>query len=298
MTWILLSLLSAGFLGVYDLLKKLSVRDNAVVPVLFFSNLAGAVFWGPLLVWSWMDPNSISSGLYVDPVDRQEHALLFAKAALVSASWIFGYFALKHLPLSIAGPIRSTSPLWTISFALILFQERPTPYQWIGIGIILLSFYAFSLAGKLEGIHFHRDKWVGYMIVGTMLGALSSVYDKYLLQTVGFTVPTVQAWFSIYLLVILGPFALLHRWAGWARHRFEWRWSIPLVGLALLIADFVYFAAVRDPEALISVITPIRRSGVIITFLAGIFWLKEKNVRPKAWCVAGILLGIVILHRG
>ena len=49
MHWIVASLLSALFLGVYELCTKHAVRDNAVVPVLFFSTLTGAIIWVALL---------------------------------------------------------------------------------------------------------------------------------------------------------------------------------------------------------------------------------------------------------
>lgn len=299
MSWILLSLLSAVFLGVYDLLKKASVRDNAVVPVLFFSTIAGAIIWLPFIVWSHVSSASIPSPLLqVQSLDSRGHGLLFGKAALVSASWIFGYFAFKHLPLSIAGPIRATGPLWTIAFAVLVFGEKPSTLQWAGSVVILASFYAFSLAGKLEGIRFHRDKWVGFLILATLLGATSALYDKFLLQQIQISVPTVQAWFSVYLVVVIAPFAIMWKCGLWQRGQFEWRWSVPLVGVALLAADFLYFTAVSDSEALIAVISPIRRTCVIITFLGGIFWLGEKNPRPKALCVAGILLGVILLQLG
>ncbi|MCB1097787.1 MAG: EamA family transporter [Verrucomicrobiae bacterium] len=299
MSWILLSLLSAVFLGIYDLLKKASVRDNAVVPVLFFSTIAGPVVWLPFILWSHYSSATVPSALLrVDELTPGGHGLLFGKSALVSASWIFGYFAFKHLPLSIAGPIRATGPLWTIVFAVLFFAEKPTPMQWAGSVVILGSFYAFSLAGKLEGIRFHRDKWVGFLIVATLLGATSSLYDKFLLQRMQISVPTVQAWFSVYLVIVMAPFALMWKCGLWRRGHFEWRWTVPMVGVALLAADFLYFTAVRDSDALIAVISPIRRTCVIITFIGGIFWLGEKNPRPKALCVAGILLGVVLLHFG
>ncbi len=39
MSWIAASLVSAFFLGLYDLSKKHALRDNAVLPVLFLSTL-------------------------------------------------------------------------------------------------------------------------------------------------------------------------------------------------------------------------------------------------------------------
>lgn len=297
MSWVLLSVMSALVLGGYDLLKKLAVRDNAVLPVLFLSVATGATVWIPLRVWSALADEAFPSKmLRVEPLDSTGHLLLFAKSALVGASWVFSYFAVKHLPVSIAGPIRATSPLWTILIAVAFLGESPTAWQWAGVGVILVSFYAFSLAGRLEGIRFHRDKWVGFLLVATLLSSLSAIFDKYLLQGAGFSAATVQCWFSIYLVLALAPLMVLW-WRGrWPRNTFEWRWSIPLIGLSLLLADFLYFSAIGREGALISVISPLRRASVLVTFLGGVVLFREKGFRLKLACLAVLLAGVILLN--
>lgn len=221
--------------------------------------------------------------------------LLFAKSALVGASWTLALFGMKHLPLSIATPIRSTSPLWTTLVAVILLGERPSSLQWLGMLVIMLAFLVFSQTGKLEGVNFSQNRWVGCMIAATLLGSLSALYDKYLLQTAAISPATVQAWFSIYLVPVMIPLAI--RW--YAKDRpsqpFQWRWSIPTIAIMLLIADFLYFTAVSDPDALISVVSPVRRTSVIIPFIFGIVVLSELNWKRKAISIALMLLGVVLV---
>jgi transporter family protein len=107
----------------------------------------------------------------------------------------------------------------------------------------------------------------------------------------------VQAWFSVYLVVVLLPFYLLWKRGVWQRSAFHWRWSIPLIGLSLLVADIVYFTAVKDPEALISIISPVRRMSVVISFFGGVFLFGERShIRPKALCLLVLLLGVVLLN--
>ena len=186
----------------------------------------------------------------VDSIGPLDHLRLPAKSALVGASWIFGYFAVKHLPLSIAGPIRATSPIWTILFAVALMGERPATLQWAGIAVVLLAFYAFSFIGRLEGIRFHRNKWVGYMLAATLIGAAAHSTINSSSKRSACDLRQ-SAWFSIYLVLVLAPFALLWQRNIWPRGPFAWRWSIPLIGLALLVADFLYFTAITHPDALI-----------------------------------------------
>ncbi len=208
----ILSLCSAIFLGLYDIAKKAAVRGNAVAPVLFFNVLTGACVWGPAIVLSRVACDWIPfDSLVVDEIDWRVHGLLLAKSALVGCSWIFALFALKYLPLSIAAPIRASSPFWTILIAVSFMHERPNPPQWLGVAIILASFYAFSLLGRKEGIHFHRNRWVSFMILATLLGSCSALYDKFLLQHLNLKPATVQAWFSIYLV----PTANAHSGSSW-----------------------------------------------------------------------------------
>ena len=50
--WLILAFLSAAFLGVYDSLKKKSLRDNAVLPVLFLNTLFCSLIFLPFIVVS------------------------------------------------------------------------------------------------------------------------------------------------------------------------------------------------------------------------------------------------------
>jgi transporter family protein len=295
LNWLALSLLSAVLLGLYDFLKKSALRDNAVLPVLCGGIWAGALVWLPFILWSALaSPTLPHPALHVTGITPLSHLHLFLKSGLVVTSWVFGYVGLKSLPLTIATPIRSTGPLWTIALAVLLFHEHPSPRQWLGITIVLVSFFAFSLAGKLDGIHFHRNRAVLYIIAATLLGACSALFDKYLLQTTSLTPTEVQAWFSLYSALIMIPVLLWWR-SRPERNRFHWRWSIPAIGLALLAADLLYFTAVSQPDALISLISPVRRSAVIVSFLLGIFLLKEKHILPKLLCILGILAGVFLL---
>lgn len=282
-------------MGLYDFFKKSALRDNAVLPVLFGGIATGSLVWLPFLVWSALSASTLPHpSLHVTEISPLNHLQIFLKSVLVVTSWIFGYLGLKSLPLSIATPIRATSPLWTILMALIFLAERPSPKQWAGVVVILAAFFVFSLAGKKEGIEFHRSKAVAFIVVATIVGACSAIFDKFLLQTADLTPNEVQAWFSLYSTPVMIP-ALVWWKRQPSRNRFAFRWTIPGIGLALLAADFFYFHAIAQPDALISLISPVRRSAVIISFILGVVLLKEQ-VRPsKVLAVCGILVGVFLL---
>lgn len=296
MHWALLSLTSALFLGLYDVCQKHALRNNAVMPVLLVSTLTSATVWAALLLLGSCLPQALPTALRVPALGWLGHAELGLKAVIVSASWLCTYLAVKHLPISLAAPIRATGPLWTLGAALLLLGERPSWLQLLGIATTLTSFFGLSLVGRLEGVHFHKNRWVGYMVLGTLFGAASGLYDKLLLGKLRLSPATVQAWFSIYLLAVFAPLTL---W--WWRprratepHAFELRFSIPLLAFCLLCADFAYFYALREPAGLISLVSSIRRGSTLIAFAAGLRLFHEQNGLRKLPPVLGIVLGIVL----
>lgn len=50
--WVILAFLSACLLGFYDVFKKKSLADNAVLPVLMINTVVCALFFLPLIVAS------------------------------------------------------------------------------------------------------------------------------------------------------------------------------------------------------------------------------------------------------
>jgi drug/metabolite transporter (DMT)-like permease len=244
MTWVVATLVSAFFLGIYDLGTKHAVRDNAVLPALFLANLCSALVWGALIAADRLGPG-LPAALHVAPLTPWQHFLMFTKSFIVAVSWVFTYFAMKHLPVSIAAPIRATGPMWTLLGALAVLGERPGPLELLGIAITLVSFAGLAFAGAREGIHFHRDRWVGWLVVGTMVAAVSGLYDRFLMHGRGFSAATAQAWFVIYLALLFLPLAIGWKLRLWNRNEFEWRGSILVISFALLAADFLYFDALR-----------------------------------------------------
>lgn len=296
MSWFLLSVASACFLGLYDLAKKAAVKDNAVPPVLFLNVVTAALVYTPILLVTSCSPALLEdTWLCIESLTPAEHGLLFLKSALVGTSWTLALFGLKHLPLSVATPIRSTSPMWTCVLAIVVMGERPSPLQACGALVILVALLLLSGVSRLEGIHFRNNRWVACMVAATLLGTASSIYDKYLLQVRGFAPATLQAWFSIYLVPVTMPMACYWFTRQRRTRPFEWRWTIPLIAILLLTADILYFQAVSDPQALISIISPLRRTAVLIPFLYGALVLNEPNWQRKAGCVGLMLLGALLV---
>jgi len=298
MNWVAATLLSAFFLGIYDLCTKHAVRANAVTPVFFFSTLTGALVWLALLATDAIHPGWLPASLVTDPLTWKQHLQLLLKSSIVAASWVGTYYALKYLPMSLGAPIRATSPLLTFFGAVVFLGERPTWLETVGVLTTLASFMGLSIVGAAEGVCFHRNKWFWSLIAGNVFGAVSALYDKYLLGTLHFSVPTVQCWFSIYLVMLFTPLTVGWKLRLWPRNGFTWRWSVPFIALSLLVADYLYFWALRHPEALVAVVMSLRRANTLVAFFGGLILFKEVNGMKKLPAVIGILVGIVLTILG
>lgn len=296
--WVVAALCSALFLGVYELCTKHAVRENAVLPVLFFSTLTGAVVWGAVLAVDWVAPGALPASLITERLTGFQHLQLALKSGIVALSWIFTYFGLKHLPLSLGSPIRATSPIVVVLGAVLILGERLTLLETLGVLTTIAAFIGLSAAGRGEGVHFHRNKWVWFLVAGTVLGAMSALYDRYLLGKVRFSVPTVQAWFSIYLLGFFTPFMIGWQRRWWPRNEFHWRWSVPGIALALLVADYIYFSALANPDALVAVVMSLRRASTLVAFVGGLWFFGERTDQLKTLAVLGIITGIVLTLLG
>ena len=302
--WLILAFLSATLLGFYDSFKKESLRDNAVIPVLFLNTLFASMIFLPFIILSYNTTMLDGSIFHVASGGCDEHKYIIGKSIIVLSSWIFGYFGMKHLPLTIVGPINATRPVMVLVGALLVFGERLNVYQWIGVALAVASFFMLSRSGKKEGIDFKHDKWIYFIVLAAVLGAVSGLYDKYLMAPresggVGLNSMMVQSWYNIYqcfmMLIMLLVIWYPKRKASTA---FHWHWGIILISVFLSAADFVYFYALSFPDAMISIVSMVRRGSVIVSFLFGAMLLHEKNLKSKLVDLMLVLLGMVFLYIG
>ena len=311
--WVVYALVSASLLGLYDVFKKKSLQGNAVIPVLLINTVICTLFFLPSIVGSLTGMISPDNSLYIPDGGWREHKLVIIKAFVVLSSWICGYFAIKKLPLTIVGPVNATRPVMTLVGAMLIFGERLNLLQWAGVCVAIFSFWMLSRSGKKEGIDFKSNVWVLLLVAAAVLGACSGLYDKYLMASSGAGLDRlfVQGWYNLYQAVIMGVIMLL----VWLPERkralaqavpgtgpdyvpFVWKWTIPFISLALTAADLAYLYALTMPGAMISVVSMIRRSSVLVSFVFGAVVFHEKNLRSKALDLVFVLLSLILLLLG
>ena len=302
--WLILAFCSAALLGFYDVFKKLALRDNAVLPVLFLNTMICSLLFLPFILLSTYTGVLDCSTFFVETCGWHEHKYIVLKALIVLSSWVFGYFAMKNLPITIVGPINATRPVMVLVGAMLVFGERLNIWQWCGVLLAIVSFFLLSRSGKKEGVDFKHNKWIFSLVLAAVLGAVSGLYDKYLMASpdnggVGLSRMVVQSWYNIYQLFMMGLTMLLIWWPTRNKTtKFQWRWSIIFISIFLSIADFVYFYALSLPGAMISIVSMVRRGSVVVSFFCGAAVFKEKNLRSKAVDMLLVLLGMIFLYIG
>lgn len=288
--WLVLVLISATILGIYDITRKHAVRNNSAICVLLLASIAGAIAFS-LYVGA--------TGRFTDAIacTQKEFWLVFLKSCIVGGSWGCVYTAMRKLPISLAAPVRSTAPLWTFIAAIFIYGEVPSLLSGLGMAIIFIGYYALSIIGQLEGFSF-KNKSMLLIIAGTILGSCAALYDKYLLNHLGIPPIRVQLYFSYCLVFIYFVAWLVINRIAKVDTAFSWRWTIPITGVLLIVSDLVYFQAVSLPDAQISMISLLRRCSCVITFVAGAMIFRDKNVVKKFYALLIVLLGIILLALG
>lgn len=286
--WILLAFCSAIGLGFYDICKKNALQSMQVVRV-----LTGSVVFSSILLLPWV--------FFLPSLSWQEHALIFVKSCIVLASWICAYYAMRRLPITVVTPINATRPMWTLLGAVLLFGEVLNRWQWCGVVVALLSFFAFAMVSiDHRAIRRREDSPLPYlMLIGAvLLGATSGLYDKYLMRH--FDRNAVLVYYTLYQAAMM---LIVYRVMQKRSFFRSIRWSpsylwIMGVSVFLIAADFVYLWSLSDPDSLIAVVSLIRRSSVLIAFAYGAIFLREKQIVAKSVCLGGILLAMVLLLIG
>ena len=300
--WLTCAFLSALLLGFYDVSKKQALRRLPVIPTLFANTLlCSLIFLVPVLLsrFGLLAPDHL---LYVPQAGWEVQRYILAKSVLVLSSWVCGYYGMKYLPLTIVGPINATRPVMVLLGALIIFGERLNLYQWVGVLLAIVSFFMLSRSGRQEGIDFRHNRWIVCIVAAAVLGALSGLYDKYLMASpadggVGLNRMAVQSYYNFYQCAMMGLILAAQK-RPHIEHSSPALLYILLISLFLSMADFAYFYALSLDGAMVSVVSMVRRSSVLVSFLVGAYVFHEKNLRSKAIDLGLVLLGMVFLWIG
>ena len=293
--WLWTAVGSAILLGIYDVFKKQASTRNDVLHILFYATAISTCFFVPLMLsslfgWGWADGTVFE----VPRGSLNDHLLVFVKAIVVTVSWITGLVGLKNLPITTAGTIKASRPVFVLLGSILIFGERLNLWQWAAILTAMFALWLLGRTSKKEGVDFVRNKWVFCMWAAVITGVISALMDKHLL---GSLKPMfMQSWCNFYIALILGCTLLAQRLFH-SRYYKPYRndWIILLIAVFITMSDFLYFLSLYSSGSMLSVVSMLRRSSVIITFVFGALVFKEKNLRSKGLALLILLAGMTIL---
>ncbi|MBO4936508.1 MAG: EamA family transporter [Alistipes sp.] len=295
--WVSLAFLSALLLGLYDVAKKRSLRENAVLPVLWLNTLFSTIIFLPALIDSAAGTEWLNGTLFATAQGSwHDHAMVMIKAVMVLSSWIFGYFGIKNLPLTIVGPINATRPVLTLIGAMIIFGERLNGYQWVGVVLAIISLYLLSRSSKKEGVDFAHNRWIYCVAAAAIIGVGCGLYDRYIMYSLNAVF--VQSWYTFYQFLLMSVIVAVLWLPKRKEQPFHWSWAIPMISILLTAGDMAYLHSLTDASAMIAVVAMIRRSSVVVSFGCGALLFGERNLKAKALDLLLILVGMIFLYIG
>lgn len=295
--WVSLAFLSALLLGLYDVAKKRSLKDNAVLPVLWLNTLFSTIIFLPALVASAVGAEWFEGTLFATTTGSwHDHAMVMTKAVMVLSSWIFGYFGIKNLPLTIVGPINATRPVLTLVGAMIIFGERLNGYQWVGVVLAVVSLYLLSRSSKREGVDFVHNRWIYCVAAAALIGVGCGLYDRYIMYSLNAVF--VQSWYTFYQFLLMSVIVAVLWLPKRKEQPLHWSWAIPMISILLTAGDMAYLHSLTDATAMIAVVAMIRRSSVVVSFGCGALLFGERNLKAKALDLLLILVGMIFLYIG
>ena len=298
MMWVILGIFSSFFLGFHEIFKKAALVNNAVIPVLFAGSASGALMFLLLLLIScFFEDTLLGSIVSIPVVSAKAHMFFLLKSVIVSAAWLFSYFSVKHLPVTLLAPINASGPVYTLLGAMIIYGERLNGLQWAGVALAVGSYYflSYGMPGSKEA--YRNSRWLLFAFFGILFNSISALLDKYLV--LHYDRIAMQAWFSVYTSGIF-LIVMLFLWMPSRYHTtaFEWKWSIVFIGVFLVVADFFYFKALSFDNSLVSILIIIRRASAVLVFSAGALYFRETSLKTRAIMLAGILCGVALIVLG
>ena len=213
--------------------------------------------------------------------------------------------ALKRLPLTVVSTVKGSRPMFVVLFSILVFGEHLSAWQWTGVALVFLSLYLTGRTSRGDGpkdVRMSGFIWIGISVAS---GVASALYDKNLLR--GMEPMFVQCWTNLFITVLLA-FCLAGQnliaralEAGGkpglikAEAPLKWDWWMLITAVLITEADALYFFALKEPDALLSILSTIRRGSVVVTFICGVVFFKEKNAKAKSLTMLVMIIGVLIL---
>ena len=195
--------------------------------------------------------------------------------------FIFSYTAQKHVEAGVSSLIANIYTPITIILATVFLNERLTLIQILGTALLLIGMLVVSKKHRIGKFKF--DKYFMYMVCsGVMMGVLL-VAERALMKITGFSAGTMFSWWS--QCIFLGLATLMTK----SKNVYSKK-DITITGVLRFLQSlsWVTLVFVVGNLSLVSAITTFK---IVIVFIAGAIFLKEREDLPIK--ILGSLIALV-----
>jgi bacterial/archaeal transporter family protein len=269
--WLGMGALSGLMLGLTDIVTKIETKKSHALSVLFVSNCAGALF----LVLFILGKNVIAGENPALLFDYRVFLLAAPKNLLMVGSLVFMYKSLAGIPLSYAGAIRASGPIWTLLGAYLLVGETLTERETIGLIISILIYACYAVLGRQDGLGKVNLLPALGMTMATIMSSLGTAYDKYISLSSFATIDSIQNVSAIERAAFCAIIVLIFR------PKLHLSAPIIILGVLWAGAEYIYFSAYMDVEAKATILALLRRLSLVTGLVGGIVIFREKKVAYK-----------------
>ena len=299
MLWIPLVLLYGLLKGGREIAKKKAMEKNTVMEVLFVYTLMSFVF---------VLPQAGQAG----GMEPRFFALIALKSFVMFLAWIFGFYSLKKMPVSLYGVLSLSRVLFATFSGVIFLHETLAGNQIAGLVIVCAGLLLLRVNPKKketpatlpQAPEAEQDApnqpvpapepvkpiFIILAFASCILNAVSGFMDKILMRDV--TSSQLQFWYMLFLIIYYGIYVLIKRIKiSPGVFKNGWVWALAIM---FVIGDKALFIANGMPQSRITIMTLIKQSACLVTIIGGKIFFKEDRILYRLFCAAIILGGIAL----
>lgn len=238
--------------------------------------------------------------LFVVPWPEPHMWLIFAGAFVIHLVYkLLQAWAYTKGAYTVVYPVvRGTGPLFAVIGAYLIFEERFTGIQWLGVGVLLAGIFGLA-AYNMKYLVAERDTLNAALAIAVLTGlfvALYTTYDAYGIRATANPF-TFLAWFFMIDGVVM-PFIAARRWLRMT--------DAPALGPLMTrgviggIVAFLSFGSIMMATRLDKVgeAAVLRETSTVFAAVIGVVFLKETVGPRRIALMALIAAGAVIVELG
>ncbi|MBO4534107.1 MAG: EamA family transporter [Treponema sp.] len=299
--WILLVLLYGLLKGGREIAKKKAMSKNTVMEVLFVYTLMSFVFVLPEIPQAGgMEPRFFG--------------FIALKSFVMFLAWIFGFYSLKKMPVSLYGVLSLSRVLFSTFSGVIFLHEILKGNQIAGLVIVCAGLLLLRVTPGKKNLPDTEQQtgpeaavpeaaqteppapqaepvkpvFIILAFASCILNAVSGFMDKILMRDI--TSSQLQFWYMLFLVIYYGLFMLIRRIKiNPTVFKNVWVWALAIM---FVIGDKALFIANGMEASRITIMTLIKQSACLVTIIGGKIFFKEEHILYRLFCAAIILGGI------